>query len=81
MALVLSRKRHETIVIADEVKVTVLEIRGTAVRLRIEAPTDTSIHREEIWQQIQEEASADVNRVATPSDGESGRQVANTQEA
>ncbi len=48
MMLVLTRKVGESIVIADEIFVTVLEIRGGQVRLGVEAPKDVSIHRSEV---------------------------------
>lgn len=79
--LVLSRKQREAIIVGDgEIVIRVVEVRGDKVRIGIEAPADIPVHREEIWQQIQQKASADANRVATP-EGESGRQVANTHEA
>lgn len=53
--LVLSRHRDESIIIGDEIVVTVVEIRGDKVRLGIQAPTDVTVHREEIHQAIQQE--------------------------
>ena len=53
--LVLSRRLGETLVIADNVKVTVLGISGNQVRLGIAAPKEVSVHREEVYQRIQEE--------------------------
>lgn len=50
--LVLSRKKDETIVIGDNIIVTVVEIRGDRVRLGIEAPKDVTIHRREIYDKI-----------------------------
>ena len=47
--LVLSRKRNESIVINENISVTVVEIRGDKVRIGIDAPNDVSIHRLEIW--------------------------------
>ncbi len=53
--LVLTRKSGESIAIGDDVKVTVLEIKLKQVRLGIEAPQGTTVHREEIYQRILEE--------------------------
>lgn len=50
--LVLSRKRNESVVIGDNVVVTLLEIRGDKVRLGIEAPQDISVHRQEVYEAI-----------------------------
>ncbi len=50
--LVLSRKKNESIVINDDVTVTVVEIRGDKVRLGIEAPKTTTVHRQEIYDKI-----------------------------
>lgn len=50
--LVLSRKSNESIVINNNIKVTVVEIRGDKVRLGIEAPKNIPVHREEIFNQI-----------------------------
>jgi cytosine deaminase len=53
--LVLARQRDETIMIGDEVEVTVVDIRGDKVRLGINAPRTISVHRKEIYEQIQRE--------------------------
>jgi len=53
--LILSRRMGETIMIGDDVTVTVLGVRNNQVRLGIDAPKDISIHREEIYKRIQEE--------------------------
>ncbi len=53
--LVLSRKCGEKIVLPDQnIILTVLEFRGDRIRLGIEAPAAVSVHREEIWQRIQQ---------------------------
>ena len=51
--LVLSRKKNESIIINDNITVTVIEIRGDKVRLGIEAPKDVSVHRREVYEAIQ----------------------------
>jgi carbon storage regulator len=53
--LVLTRKVHQSIVIGDEIEVVVLEVRGEQVRLGIRAPKNVSVHRKEIYEQIQDE--------------------------
>lgn len=53
--LVLSRKDNQSIVIGDNVKITVVEIRGDKVRLGIEAPRAVSVHREEIYLKLKGE--------------------------
>ncbi|MGL4422156.1 MAG: carbon storage regulator CsrA [Gemmataceae bacterium] len=50
--LVLSRKKNETIIINNDIVITVVEIRGDKVRLGIVAPKDVSVHREEVYQAI-----------------------------
>jgi carbon storage regulator len=52
--LVLTRKRNQSIIIGDEVEVTVLEVRGDQVRLGIEAPRRVSVHRREVYDDIQQ---------------------------
>ena len=51
--LVLSRKKNESIIINDDITVTVIEIRGDKVRLGIEAPKDVTVHRREVYEAIQ----------------------------
>ena len=53
--LVLTRKKHEAIVINNEITVTVVEIIGDRVRLGVEAPKDVPIHRREVWEAIKRE--------------------------
>src|SRR6266478_3316087 len=50
--LVLSRKKNESIIINDNIVVTVIEIRGDKVRLGIEAPKDVTVHRREVYEAI-----------------------------
>ncbi len=53
--LVLSRQRDESIVIGDNVIVTIVDVRGDRVRLGIEAPREVSVHRREVYDAIQRE--------------------------
>lgn len=54
--LVLSRKKNESIIINDNITVTVIEIRGDKVRLGIEAPKDVTVHRREVYEAIQNQS-------------------------
>jgi len=53
--LVLSRHRDESIMIGDNIVITVVDIRGDKVRLGIQAPTDVPVHREEVYEAIKRE--------------------------
>ncbi|MDO4699270.1 MAG: carbon storage regulator CsrA [Moraxella sp.] len=55
--LILTRRVGETLMIGDEVSVTVLGVKGNQVRLGVNAPKDIAVHREEIYQRIQHERS------------------------
>ncbi len=50
--LVLSRKKDESIIVDEHIRITIIEIRGDKVRLGIEAPKEMPVHREEVWAQI-----------------------------
>jgi len=53
--LILTRRVGETVVIGDEVEVTVLGVKGNQVRLGVNAPRDVSVHRQEIYERIRKE--------------------------
>jgi len=71
--LVLSRHRDESIMIGDDVVITIVDIRGDKVRLGIEAPTDIPVHRQEVYEAIQREnrkaaqlKPSDTNQLGDP---------------
>ena len=71
--LVLSRQRDESIIIGDNIVITVVDIRGDKVRLGIQAPTEIPVHRQEVYEAIQRE-----NRKATQLRPDDTRDLGNT---
>lgn len=69
--LVLTRKLGESIAIDDDIKIVVVQIKGRQVRLGIEAPRNTKVHREEVYLAIQEQ-----NKSASDSQPEQVKKVA-----
>ena len=61
--LVLTRRLNQSIKIGDDVEITVVEVRGDQVRLGVSAPRDVTVHRKEVYLQIQQE-----NRAAAQAD-------------
>jgi len=53
--LVLSRQRDESIMIGDDVEITIVDVRGDKVRLGITAPTEIPVHRKEVYETIKRE--------------------------
>jgi carbon storage regulator len=68
--LVLSRQRDESIIIGDNIVVTIVDVRGDKVRLGIEAPREVSVHRREVYEAIQRE-----NREASKIQVDDARQI------
>ncbi len=58
--LILTRRVGESLMIGDDVNVTVLGIKGNQVRIGVSAPKEVAVHREEIYQRIQQENSDEV---------------------
>ena len=59
--LILTRRVGETLMIGDEVTVTVLGVKGNQVRIGVNAPRDVTVHREEIYERIKQEQSSNQN--------------------
>ncbi len=66
--LVLSRKKNESIIIDDQIVITIVEIRGDKVRLGIEAPRDVAVHRREIYEAIRNQAEESGTRAKLHAD-------------
>jgi len=64
--LILTRRVGETLMIGDSVSVTVLGVKGNQVRIGINAPKDLAVHREEIYQRIKREGSAEGAASSAP---------------
>ena len=66
--LILTRRIGETLMIGDEVTVTVLGVKGNQVRLGVNAPKNVAVHREEIYDKINQQNSAHDNNSEMPED-------------
>jgi carbon storage regulator len=66
--LVLSRQRDETIMIGDEIEISIVDIRGDKVRLGINAPTRIAVHRKEVYEAIRRENTQAAKLGATDLD-------------
>ena len=77
--LVLSRYRDESIYIGDDIVITVVDIRGDRVRIGVQAPSDVTVHRQEVYDAIKNgnsrETGTGIKEVGTPSSAPLGREL------
>jgi len=66
--LVLSRQKDESIIIGDDVEITIVDVRGDKVRLGITAPKSISVHRREVYEAIQREKKEKQKKEAEQPD-------------
>lgn len=59
--LILTRRVGETLMVGDDVTITVLGVKGNQVRIGVNAPKEVAVHREEIYQRIQKEKDQEPN--------------------
>lgn len=69
--LVLSRQRDESIIIGDNIVITIVDIRGDKVRLGIEAPKEVPVHRQEVYDAIQRERAQNESEEKVADDSAS----------
>lgn len=69
--LILTRRVGESLMIGDDINVTVLSIRGNQVRIGVNAPKNVSVHREEIYERIRHEADEGETSAEDPEAGSS----------
>lgn len=78
--LILTRRVGESLMVGDEITITVLGTKGNQVRIGVDAPKDVSVHREEIYQRIQREKEGCIDG-GTCCFSEAGKQCAVCKEA
>ena len=73
--LVLTRKIGEAVAIGDDIKIIVMQVKGKQVRLGIKAGTQTTVHREEVYQRIVEENKAAASSVGELPRGDASQMI------
>lgn len=68
--LILTRKVGESVVIGDDVTVTVMAIKGNQIRLGVNAPRDMAVHREEVYEQLRNGGTGPAGEAEPPDDGD-----------
>jgi carbon storage regulator len=67
VVLILTRKIGESVIINEDITVTVLGIKGNQIRIGVDAPRHVSVHREEIYQRVKKEELEEEEEEATPN--------------
>lgn len=67
--LILTRRVGESVVIGDDIAITVLGVKGNQVRVGVKAPRDVTVHREEIFERIKREADAALTQSSSVGAG------------